>query len=298
MKQAFKSLSFFFILMLSFVLVPSLTYSEGSTSQGDKIPSPLNPGDYSPSQSSEVEVYWLSSKILKEKRSFMVNLPSNYHKSKKRYPVLYTLDGNSDLLKYILQQLSMKNMSRKIPELIIVLIKNTIRVRDMSPIKTSFCDTPGAAKFLGFIKSELLPWVDKKFRTSDFRILNGQSYSAVFTAFTLLEDPTLFNGYIATSLYFPQSARYFKDAFRKSLASKDYNQCYFYFSRGKLDHHYNKENKTAIALTAINKAIQEINPAGFNWKYMVYPEHGHLPEPSFADGLAWIFSQSKVNSRH
>ena len=87
-----------------------------------------------------------------------------------------------------------------IPKMIIVGIKNTDRERDMFPMRTENDPTSGGAdNFLKFISKELIAFVDKNYRTENFRILAGASNSAFFTVYVLLENPDLFSAYIASS---------------------------------------------------------------------------------------------------
>ncbi len=56
----------------------------------------------------------------------------------------------------------------------------------------------GAAAFRSFLESELIPAVDKQFRTTGERVLVGHSLAGLFVLDTLLEKPQLFKTYIAS----------------------------------------------------------------------------------------------------
>jgi predicted alpha/beta superfamily hydrolase len=56
----------------------------------------------------------------------------------------------------------------------------------------------GAMAFRSFLKSELIPAVDKQFRTTRERVLVGHSLAGLFVLDTLLEEPHLFAAYIAS----------------------------------------------------------------------------------------------------
>jgi predicted alpha/beta superfamily hydrolase len=233
----------------------------------------------------------LYSKILQEERSVSVYLPISYSRDNSEYPVLYHLDGDQIQLDEII--VVPEKLAPKVEnlELIYVSIKNTDRTRDMSPIETSFCENPGADKFLGFLKAELIPHVDCNFQTSEFRILCGQSYSSVFTLYALLEEPSLFDGYITTSLYFPQCKEYFMKRATESFGKDDYDDRYLFMSRGELDFDFNKDNQTEIAIKELIGIIGNSTASGLVWEYKVYASHGHCPEPSHGDGLNWILQQ-------
>ena len=67
---------------------------------------------------------------------------------------------------------------RNAPEMIIVAIENTNRNRDMMPVVAK--DYPGPSRaeaFLGFLEKELIPDIEKTYRTTQPRILLGKSLS-------------------------------------------------------------------------------------------------------------------------
>jgi predicted alpha/beta superfamily hydrolase len=230
----------------------------------------------------------LFSKVLNEERSFLISLPKGYNDSMKKFPVLYRLDGDAEQLYDMYQKIEDMVFKQQAPEMILVSIKNTDRRRDMTPVKTGYCENPGADKFLKFISSELMPFIDKNYRTSNFRILCGQSQSSVFTMYTLLEQPQLFNGYIAISAYFPGCRDYFIEKAKNSFGHKSFKDRYFFFTRGAQDDQYNRNGITEKALAKLIKIIKNTNPSGFCYEYKVYPEFGHCPEPSLVDGLNWL----------
>lgn len=230
------------------------------------------------------------SKALNEERPFSVYLPISYGKAHTKYPTLYHLDGDEIQLGEILEVPDGDNSTGEIPELIYVSVMNTDRTRDMSPVSTSFCDNPGADQFMHFFSRELIPFIDKNYRTSPFRILCGQSFSSVFALFVLLEEPSLFNGYITASLYFPQCKDFFIEKAEESFANEYFDECYLYMTLGALDSQYNKDNKTDLAINELISIIRKNKPSGLKWKYRVYEDYGHVPEPSYGDGLKWIFN--------
>ncbi len=230
----------------------------------------------------------LFSKVLNEERSFLVSLPRGYNNSMKKFPVLYRLDGDAEQLYDMYQKTEAMVFKQQAPEMILVSLKNTDRRRDMTPVKTSYCKNPGADKFLKFISAELIPFIDKNYRTSQFRILCGQSQSSVFTMYTLLEQPQLFNGYIAISAYFPGCRDYFIEKANHSFGHKSFENRYFFFTRGAQDDQYNRNGITEQALAKLIDIIKNTNPSGFRYEYKVYPEYGHCPEPSLIDGLKWL----------
>ncbi len=234
----------------------------------------------------------LYSNILGEDRPVSIYLPTSYYDDGKEYPVLFHLDGDVIQLDEFIDFSHKSNSNIEFPEMIYVSIRNTDRNRDMSPIETSFCENPGADIFLEFLVEELIPFIEGNYRTEQFRILCGQSYSSVFTLYALLENQTHFNGYVTTSLYFPQCKEYFMTKAAKKLVTGNYEGRYLFMSRGELDFDFNKDNQTEIAINELIEIFQENTESGLIWEYKVYESHGHCPEPSHGDGIYWVLRQS------
>jgi predicted alpha/beta superfamily hydrolase len=80
---------------------------------------------------------------------------------------------------------------RNAPEMIIAAIENADRNRDMVPdVAKDFPGPPRAEAFLGFLEKELTPYIDKTYRTTQPRILQGKSLSGLFTIYALLAKPS------------------------------------------------------------------------------------------------------------
>ena len=153
-----------------------------------------------------------------------VSLPVSYSlKDAVRYPVLYLLDGNpffpllQSMQKFYLE-------GEELPEMIIVGIGyhvNTVmesmpyRTLDYTPTKdTAFDDmlskelkkpikSGGASSFLKTLESEILPFVEKQYKTSKDRAIAGHSFGALFGAYVLYHQPELFNRYLLSSVSMP-----------------------------------------------------------------------------------------------
>ncbi len=157
--------------------------------------------------------YTLHSSILNEDRPYLVYLPRSYTNGvylPKSYPVLYLLDGdwNFQYASGVVQFLGEYNQVSAIPELIIVAIPNTDRLRDMTPTHSlrdfNGTNNPGLAssgggdQFLKFLRDELVPHIEAEYRTMPYRILAGHSLSGLFAMSALLHQPPVFQGFIAT----------------------------------------------------------------------------------------------------
>lgn len=155
--------------------------------------------------------YEIQSKILNEKRVYSVYLPTSYQRNQnQKYIVAYVLDGEkSKFLEVVGIAQSMHssfNLKLQIPELIIVSIENTQRTRDFTPTNSknyldrddieAFSSSGQANNFMRFIGEELIPEMDRSFRTLSQRMIIGHSMGGLFALHCLLEKPSLFNYYL------------------------------------------------------------------------------------------------------
>ena len=143
----------------------------------------------------------IHSKILSEDRGYQIYLPESYQwATDRRYPVLFVLDGESNFL-HTVGSTSFLSSEGELPELIVVAITSTVRIRDFTQTDWSshWIGGGGAKNFKNFLSKELIPQVEKNFRTNGFRILSGHSASGQFVLYVLTDQPSLFNAYFAIS---------------------------------------------------------------------------------------------------
>lgn len=154
----------------------------------------------------------VQSKILNENRKVWVYVPNGADDStfaKKRYPVVYLLDGDGHFpsLTGIIQQLSQVNGNTLLPQMIVVGIPNTHRTRDLTPTNTlhgldgktdsSLKTSGGGEKFTNFIARELIPHIDSLYPTAPYKILIGHSFGGLTVINTLVNHTNMFNAYVA-----------------------------------------------------------------------------------------------------
>lgn len=149
----------------------------------------------------------IQSKILNEKRKIWIYVPPNDGTSekfeKKRYPVVYLLDGDFIFLQTvsIIQQLHPFWGDPVCPEMIVVGIPNTDRMRDLTPTHVVYepgdSTSGGGEKFISFIERELMPYIDHKYPTEPYKILIGHSLGGLAVMQAFVHHTNLFNSYVA-----------------------------------------------------------------------------------------------------
>lgn len=155
------------------------------------------------------EVHQLHSSETGRDYDIYIRLPDGYEQdSGKRYPVIYSLDGQWDfkMLDSICGGLV---YDKFMPEVIIVGItysgENTdygeLRAKDYTPVRDLYFGGAGdGPKFLAFLKEQLIPFIESTYRADPSqRVLMGSSFGGTFTLYALFSDPNLFQGYLAGS---------------------------------------------------------------------------------------------------
>lgn len=144
----------------------------------------------------------LQSRVLNESRAFLLYLPPEYRDSTRRFPVLYVLDGDALFLNAAAAARALQQ-DALMPPVIIVGVGNTNRERDFTTVPTHPEATPnglgaigGATRFAQFVREELIPSVDRRYRTVPSRMLVGHSLGGLAAMHLLATSPTTFRGYV------------------------------------------------------------------------------------------------------
>jgi predicted alpha/beta superfamily hydrolase len=156
-------------------------------------------------ESATLDTFTIPSKGVAEPRPINVHLPAGYAADGTiRYPVLYMPDGGMhEDLPHVAKTVDSLAALGKIRPVIIVGIPNTERRRDMTGPTRSKSDSAIAARvggsnaFRRFIAEELIPEIDRRYRTTPERAIIGESLAGLFIVETFLLTPQLFDHYIA-----------------------------------------------------------------------------------------------------
>ncbi|MGO4720829.1 alpha/beta hydrolase [Stenotrophomonas sp. 2MCAF14_2] len=151
------------------------------------------------------ETFTIQSKALGETRRINVYRPQPWGLDPKTpLPVLYMPDGGigEDFLHVAgLVQVLTGNGSMR--PFLLVGIENTERRRDMTGPSRDPEDQKiaprigGSAAYRDFLRDELMPQIRQRYATTDERALIGESLAGLFVIETLLQEPAMFNSYIA-----------------------------------------------------------------------------------------------------
>lgn len=178
----------FYCILLAGILF--LTSCSNASQPSDPIP--------------EHETFTIQSKQLGEERTINVWTPEGYQSSTDSLLVLYMPDGGiKEDFPHIANTLNELVQANKIPPVILVGIENTQRRKDLTGPTTVEKDkeiapvVSGSEQFRAFIKDELIPEINNRYRTTDKKGIIGESLAGLFVTETFLLTPEMFDFYIA-----------------------------------------------------------------------------------------------------
>ena len=262
---------------------------------------------------TEIRFY---SKSISDSLSIFVNLPNDYNpQQKEKYPVVYLLDANLyfDIVATVINKYSEVGLA---PSVILVGIgykdfptMDSLRNRDYTyPIaipEYKMATSGGADKFLNFINSELIPFIDKGYNTDKLkRVLAGHSLGGYFSAYALLQDLSgknnNFIGYISASPSIHYNRYYLLNQFKetpKKIGQTKKIKAYFTF--GGLEEEENGTDSNMIKQSSVSEQLSK-QLAVKQSSYLIYKSDifsnlGHMETqiPTFIKGLQWTLSEDK-----
>jgi predicted alpha/beta superfamily hydrolase len=231
------------------------------------------------------------SRVLNEERQIMVYLPTGYHQTTSKYPVLYLLDGRAHF-QHAASTVQFLSRNGRIPQMIVVAIVNVDRRRDFSPttIKES-ANSGGAKKFITFLQDELFPMIEENYRTVPYRLLEGHSLGGMFSIHVLFEHPQMFQAHFAMSPYIMWDDNYVLNESLKKLQDPIKFNNYLYITLGD-------EPNYVEPLGILTKEMETKIPSGLEWHYEVMnnDNHGTVPLKSLYNGLETLYQDWQITA--
>lgn len=136
----------------------------------------------------------IHSEILNEDRLLLISLPEGYRKTAIDYPVAYLFYGDRVMQYFSPTTTEIYNLSQDgfMPQMIIVGVGNNDRYRDFLPANRDGLN-PGTENFLKFLREELFPYIEQKYRVKNSRFFIAPQASGALSLDVLTKDPKLFN---------------------------------------------------------------------------------------------------------
>lgn len=231
------------------------------------------------------------SKLLSEDRMLNIRLPWDYEQNTdQRYPLIIKLDGDSRLQRHD-QSLNILHEILKTPEAIIVAIPNSLgkRDRDLTPTEWTLDADTGKGSgegdtFLKFIEEELIPYVEAEYRTDGTKVFVGYSRGGLLVMHSLIEQPGLFDSYIALSPSLWRDDNKIVSSLESYVNHSTNPSAKLYLAIGA-----NENDKMMVGFNDMVKTL-EIQPSNIRWKADIVPYGNHQTTPlrALPAAYAWI----------
>jgi len=213
----------------------------------------------------------IQSTIMDAERELNIWLPPSYtdkEESKTKFPVLYVIDGGLEQdFQHISGLSQLATINGNYQSMIVVGIKTENRFDELTskPKDPRYIEEPPrggkSAQFMDYISNEVIPLIEKRYRTNDRRAVVGESLAGLFIAEVFLRRPAIFTDYICVSpsLWWDDKAIAKESA--ALLAKHDDQPRKLYLTMA--DEGGTMQN----GLDLMMKSIKENKPAGLEWSY-------------------------------
>jgi len=230
------------------------------------------------------------SELYGESRKLYISLPMDYTDTKKEYPVLYVLFPESNYFRAKSAAWHVEGQNG-IPEFIVVGISNKDSWNEVFPFKLTRRPTSGGAdRFLKSIGTEVIPFIESRYRADSLRILAGFSNSAMFACHLMVKEPDLFKSYILSSPMLGWNDNYvLKETidFFDNIHSLDKT---LYVIYGGLDY-----QNVLKPMPQFESLLKEKSPENLKWKIDLLENEHHVPYIDVYNGLNFTFE--KLNEK-
>lgn len=230
----------------------------------------------------------VQSAVLDQKRFFEVFLPEGYKPgSDTKYDVLYVLDGGNWNTGLILRTQTFVEGQGYMPSTIVVSVMGIDRNKDLTPTHLASLKTSGGAQnFLSFIKTELIPYINKNYPSNNDNTLWGHSFGGLFALYALFTEPGLFKSIIAVdpSIWW-DNMLLAKMAANRLAAFEIINTTVFISGREGI-------GMNEMKVDSLHETLKQKAPRQLNWKVVAYPDetHSSVRFKSTYDGLKFTYS--------
>lgn len=221
----------------------------------------------------------LFSKIMDYEYGVYVTLPQSYKDNPDTiYPTLYIIDGNQ-YFGYTSEPYGSLIWGNMVKEHIAISVAYQPGQRNWR--SRDFQTTQRASDFIRFFKEELIPFVEKNYRTSKKdRTLFGHSLGGQFTLYTLLKATDTFENYIACAPAVNADILAFEEEF---AANHDDFPVKIFLASGENDHLTIGARKFAEKFKSRNYPSLK-----FDELYTINGNHGTVQPSAYIEGLRFV----------
>ncbi len=232
---------------------------------------------------AQVQYETFDSQKLNDTREIKVQLPRGYDENtSKSYPLIVVFDGDY-MFEIVAGNVDYYSYWEDMPEAIVVGINQIEKRRDDTNYsESSSLPIDSGAAFFEFVGMELVPHLEKKYRTENFKVAVGHGDTANFINYYMLKPLPLFQAYISIS---PDLAPAMSTYIAERLKSFE-TKLFYYLATSTNDVKSIKE-KTETLNTSI--ATVDNKNVLYNFNAFEGPSHYALPAHAIPKALESIF---------
>jgi len=234
----------------------------------------------------ETRVVRITSKILGEERVVHVSLPPNYGVARRRYETTYLLDGHVRQFFDITVAAAGYDVVGDVhdyatPPQIVIGIDQIDRGVDLGR---------NQELFTRFVVEELVPYIDREFRTNKYRTLIGHSLGGRFALMTFCRAPGVFPAVIAISAAGGDStgAEAVTRCLTSAFAAPNAALRQLVLSAG------DEEPRVVAGMNRLRDFLRVNAPANWRWTTMEEKGLGHTDTPmaTIPPGIRFVHDKS------
>ena len=252
--------------------------------------------------SSRPDRWAVPSDALGETRHVLVRLPDGDGVSSGTYPLVVMLDGgdqrqySAEVPLYSRSVAVLAALERDgLPPMILVGVENRNRVRDMTPVERPdlYVGGGGSPAFLRFLETELVRFVEARWRVGPTRILYGESYAGLFVLDAFARGRLVFSDYISVSPTVGVWPEGLAVALRQrmSAGASPANRAGNPASASSLFVIYGENDAPLVTdfVPSIAQLVEAAHPPTLRFGVEILPRAGHNPPESLERGLRFVF---------
>ena len=284
-----NSIRFSFAFLFAALIVVTTSHktalAQATNSQPEVTESPLTIGS----------TFQFKSQIMQGDRQINVWLPPSYAEGDTKYDVLYVIDGGSEQdFHHISGLAQLATINASFDELIVVGITTNDRVAELcseqkDPRYIKLSPTLGNSdRFLKHISEEVIPFIEKKYRTGERRAVIGESLAGLFVAEVFLTSPGTFTDYVSISPSMWWDDQALAKSAEQSLKAHDNQPRQIYFTIG------DEGGTMRAGLDTVMKAIDKNKPEGLTMHFVDRQDsaaHSTIYHPAAHDALLKLFGK-------
>ncbi|WP_456464038.1 alpha/beta hydrolase [Lutibacter sp.] len=244
--------------------------------------------------SQNIQFKKFDSQELENDRYLKIYIPDSYQNdSTKVYPLTIVLDAEYLFDVYVGNSILFAKKD-KAPEQIIVGINqnyNEERYTDCSYDKENSLPTYEGESFYRFIRGELLDYFEENYRISPFKTIIGNTLTANFINYFLIEEYPGFNAFININPYYAMDM---PTMLQQKIETLNNENIYYYVSNSK----YNSEKRKDL-IKVTHSVLNNIKNSKFKYKFDQFDNSSKTASigQSMPSALAFIFEMYSAISK-